>query len=237
MQIDAHMMSSQTTAHSTEVSRDMSRQQADSNGHLFLVSTVSSSLASTEAAARLDWLTIRVAENLYFNRAVTDRSDRTIFANVLPALIDISGFTERKAPSNSSNRFFGELFSSFESEPIEDGSDHPSELIVQNALITERGESVLHCLRDFSLNESQPSFSSSVIRCLARFSDLGSNSWRTELISRALRLSDVQIRDAAVQAAEHWGGESIRNVLSQHQEPIPWLRKYADDVVRDLTEY
>ena len=52
----------------------------------------------------------------------------------------------------------------------------------------------------------------------------------------ALALDDVEIRDAAVQAAELWGDREILLVLKSHSEPESWLRDYIFDVIDDLGE-
>ncbi len=41
------------------------------------------------------------------------------------------------------------------------------------------------------------------------------------------------MRDAAVQAAESWGGD-LADILRTHHEPEPWLREYIRDVISDL---
>lgn len=156
-------------------------------------------------------------------------------------MIDISGFRELdtadlEPSTNISGKLYRVLSSAYDSEPIEDGIDHPSEVVIEKALSSSDHHFVLQALCRFALNKDNPSFSSSVIRSLCRISQPGTSAWRTDLIRSALLIDDVQIRDAAVQAAEHWGGSAISRVLSQHDEPIPWLRQYAKDVLRDLSE-
>ena len=46
----------------------------------------------------------------------------------------------------------------------------------------------------------------------------------------------VDIREAAVQAVEHWGESELVKVLSSHQEDVPWLREYIEGVIDDLWE-
>lgn len=134
------------------------------------------------------------------------------------------------------SKLLRELIASFETEPIEDGFDHPSELIVNTALNSSESQSALSHLRDFTLDEEHPYVSYSILRCLGRISKPGSTSWRTNLIRDALLKSDPQIRDAAIQAGEHWGGVEIKGVLSLHVEPIPWLQQYIEKVLRDLAD-
>ena len=131
-------------------------------------------------------------------------------------------------------RLKDQLHSAFEAEPIEDGMHHQAEKIIRRALQSGEEGSVFEWLSDFSLDNDQPVFAASVLRCLGRQSFPGMESWRTSLVSSALDMDDAEIRDAAVQAAEFWGGKDIRNVLEAHIEPLPWLRDYVRDVVEDL---
>ncbi len=112
--------------------------------------------------------------------------------------------------------------------------DHPAEEFIEQALKSSEDVRVLDWLMEFSLDVAHPNFAASVLSCLGRKVDPGTESWRTNLVSGALDMNDAEIRDAAVQAAEFWGGKGIRNVLEVHQEPLPWLREYAHDVVADL---
>lgn len=156
-------------------------------------------------------------------------------------MIDISGFRELgpadlEPSANISGNLYRVLSSAYESEPIEDGIDHPSEVVIEKALHSPEHHNVLQLLRGFALDKHNPGFSSSVLRSLCRISQPGTSSWRADLIRSALLIDDVQIRDAAIQAAEHWGGSAISKVLAQHHEPIPWLHQYAKNVLRDLSE-
>ena len=49
-------------------------------------------------------------------------------------------------------------------------------------------------------------------------------------------MDDVEIRDAAVQAAESWGGREVVDVLMSHDEPEPWLRECIPEIIDDLRE-
>ena len=132
-------------------------------------------------------------------------------------------------------RLASKLWAAFEADPLEDGMDHPAEKIIEKVLQSE-GEGILDCLKRLCLNISEPSFAASVMRCLGRQNLPGTNSWRTELVRDGLATKDVEIRDAAVQAAESWGGREILDVLESHQEPEQWIRDYIRDVVEDLRE-
>ena len=132
-------------------------------------------------------------------------------------------------------RLLHALRETFEAEPLEDGMDHLAEAIIDNALKTKDDIRVFDWLLDICLDAGNPTFASSVLRCLGRLSCPGTESWRTDLVSRSLAIDDAEIRDAAIQAAEYWGGEEIRKVLEVHDDPLPWLQDYARDVVECIS--
>ena len=133
-------------------------------------------------------------------------------------------------------RLAHKLHAAFETEPLEDGMHHKAEDIIEQALQPGEDQRILEWLRAFSLDIEQPVFAASVLRCLGRQEHLGTRKWRSELVRDALVLDDVEIRDAAVQAAELWGDPEILPVLKSHSEPEQWLRDYISDVIDDLGE-
>ena len=133
-------------------------------------------------------------------------------------------------------RLAHKLHAAFEIEPLEDGMHHKAEDIIEQAVQSGEDPRILEWLRDFSLDIEQPVFAASVLRCLGRQEHLGTSLWRSELVRDALVLDDVEIRDAAVQAAELWGDHEILSVLESHSEPEQWLRDYISDVIDDLGE-
>ena len=128
------------------------------------------------------------------------------------------------------------LNAAFEAEPVEDGMDHSAEDIIEETLLSSEEPRIFEWLQGFCLDAAHPNFAASVLRCLARQPYPCTTSWRTDLVCSALDMDDAEIRDAAVQAAESWGGQDIRNVLEAHNEPLQWLRNYVRDVVEDLGE-
>ena len=131
-------------------------------------------------------------------------------------------------------RLEDKLHAAFEQEPLEDGMHHPAEEIIADALTGTENPEVLAWLKACSLDSSHPSFAASVLRCLGRQKHPGTNRWRVGLVRDGLVARDVDIRDAAVQAAELWGGRGIRTILLTHSEPEPWFRDYVREVVEDF---
>ena len=130
--------------------------------------------------------------------------------------------------------FTSQIIGALEAEPIEDGYTHPAESILHKAIEvhgTDAGRR-LHTLVFF---ESKPSLGASILRLLGRIRPL-TDKWRVETLKKALAYSDIEMRDAAIQAAELWEGDGVVEVLRGHLEPIPWLLDYMEGVISDLTE-
>ena len=132
------------------------------------------------------------------------------------------------------NKLAISLSSAFEAEPFENGMDHPADQIIENALRSTRDERILEQFGALCLDIEHPSFASSILRCLGRQTDIGNADWRAGLVRDALATDDIEVRDAAVHAAESWGGGEIVDILISHNEPEPWLRDYIREVIDDL---
>ena len=129
-----------------------------------------------------------------------------------------------------------ELQADFEAEPVLDGMNHEAENTLSRAMASIRPEDLLPWLTELATDASRPVFSSSVLRCIGRLPALGDVPWRQEVVARALRTDDVEVREAAVQAAEQWGDRDLADTLAAHHEPEPWIRQYLEGVISDLRE-
>ena len=125
------------------------------------------------------------------------------------------------------------LWNAFDAEPLQDGITHPGEEVI--AASVQGSEKALDWLRHFALATTAPAFAASTLRCLSRI-DIGTLRWRAQLVADALASDDVQMRDAALQAAEEWGGEHLRALLESRlaNEPVDWLRQAMEDVVQSM---
>lgn len=160
-------------------------------------------------------------------------------ANLFPALVDMSWLPSpiaqpAVAEDRRRERLAIMLHAAFDTDPLESGFDHPAESIMAEALQTTERQQALEWIRAIALDASDPSFAASVLRCIGRIERPGTSRWRAGLIADALRLDEVQIRDAAAQAAESWADGNLTGVFATHEEPEPWLRQYISEVVRDL---
>lgn len=150
--------------------------------------------------------------------------------SLFPAVVDRGCFEDGK---REYERLENRLMAAFESEPLEDGIDHPAERIIDDVLGSIDEGRVLAWLREWSVNVENPGLAASVLRCLGRRRP-GTSAWRVEVVRATLAADDVEMRDAAVQVAESWGDAGMLEVLSDHVEELPWLRAYIGDVVQDL---
>lgn len=185
------------------------------------------SLPVTTVAGFIDRSSFALVEHLYLARS--SAIDRRPLARWLPAEVSEESLSGHVADEVQRRQLEVELRSAFDAEPLEDGVSHPAQDVVRNALRTN--VNVLDWLKALSLDATRPTFAASVLRCLGREERVGTTTWRVELVGDALASEDVEIRDAAVQAAESWGGNAIVAVLESHAEPVPWLRSVIDGII------
>lgn len=145
-----------------------------------------------------------------------------------------AGRVDLRADQRGRRRLRDRLAAAFESEPIEDGMDHPAEHVIAAALDSEDPDVVLRWIRSICLDTTRPAFAAGVLLCVARQPRVGTAGWREELVRGGLAVDDVEVRDAAMQAAEYWGHSGLRPVLAAHTEPVAWLDEYRHGVVEDL---
>ncbi len=209
----------------------------ESKGVEFVSISWMGSLSASSEAASLQGRLVNLWRDLHLGPTATSWSDTLDVA--IPSSFYVSGFGHRDtqvslSTVNGQAQVLSHLRDVFEVEPLEDGIEHPAEEIIRQALLDSVDSRVLKWLQEIALDTAQPNLSASVLRCLGRLVRPGTKSWRIGLIRSALGKGDVEIRDAAVQTAESWGGEAVRRVLAAHDEQLPWLRDYIRDVVEDL---
>lgn len=197
----------------------------------------SDSLGTSREAGLLHAAIVGLARRLYFDPRKVEEVPRSLNTNLFPAVVDIAYFL-RLAPVEEKDaerdRLEAQLFAAFDADSLEDGIEHPAEHIIAAALRNQEDPIAQDDLRSFSLDAKRPVFAASVLRCLGRQAAPGTSSWRMELMRDALAIEDVQIRDAAIQAAELWGDQALCEILESHVEAEPWLRDYVVEVVEGL---
>lgn len=127
-------------------------------------------------------------------------------------------------------RSLAALFAAIDEEPVEDGVVHHAEAALA-AHIAEFGATALV---EHACGTSKAVRSASLLRLLSRVSRLDAEQ-RRSVVRRGLASNSIEIRDAAVQAAETWEDAALADLLRQHRDPVSWLSGYARRVAADLT--
>ncbi len=144
----------------------------------------------------------------------------------------VSQVTLEAAPGKTV--LYSDLLTDFIAEPVEDGMHHDAERTIARALKEIPEDQVLSWLLEFSTDVERPSFASSVLRCLSSLERPGTEDWRVNLVRTALEKDDVEIREAAIQVAEHWEDISLIEVLQLHNDEDEWLGRYIEDVITSI---
>ena len=125
------------------------------------------------------------------------------------------------------------VLDSIVAEPVEDGYRHSAEEILEQAINSD-ADSAATWIRLLILDRRKPALAAAVLRCLGRLDNPLTEEWRASLVEAALASPDVEVRDAAAQAAELWNDERSYEVLRQHNETEPWLRAYIEEVLHGV---
>ena len=241
MLVDTRSPHRSTTSISASETFPMMDQQDTSYDAPRRLAVGKDSLAISSDAASLQKRVMDLARRLVLDRTLAGSTDASMVTELFPMHVDIAGFekaTTLQMPveDREQERLAAMLRFAFETEPFEDGMDHPADQIIENALRSTENHRILDWFSSLSLDAKHPSFASSVLRCLGRQTHIGTAAWRAGLVRDALAKDDIEIRDAAVQAAESWGGQEIVDVLMSHNEPEQWLRECIPEIIDDLRE-
>ena len=130
-----------------------------------------------------------------------------------------------------------ELQADFEHQPLHGGMNHPASATLREAALQLDEADLLPWLREFCTDAAHPAFASGTLRCVAMLTPaVGTPTWRANLVEDMLQNLDIQMRDAAVEASEHWQDRRIIDVLRKHRDPDAHIQQYIDGVIKDLTE-
>lgn len=134
-------------------------------------------------------------------------------------------------------RLLFDLDSAFDDIPLESCVAHPADEILARALQKAASNpAIFQFIREFCLDFSRPDLAASVLRCLSRQPAPQNPAWRMGLVRDSLASKSLDVRDAAVQAADSWQDDGMVSILQSHQEPEPWLQEYIDEIVADLKQ-
>jgi hypothetical protein len=205
---------------------------SDAPGMLTGVSpTLGSSEFSFVKSLRMTALATAVAVTVTFTH------DQTIARALVREGLPVPGETrslEGFAPGvedgvGSSARALRALLAALDDEPVEDGVIHPVEGRL-SAFLQAQGSSGLHAGIFGAGNTARIA---GVLRLLGRLRGVEENM-RAQLLRAGLAAPSVEVRDAALQAAEGWEDTALAPIVRLHRESIPWLADYASRVAHEL---
>ena len=227
-----------TADQATSIAMDSSQHSSKDSQ---LVALGSDSLATLPEAAMLRMATLEARFGAFLRSDAMSQaawSPPTSDSGALPDILSylVSADQHYSVDPITRAQLERQLQSAFEHQPFEDGIDHAAEDIIHGALQAPHKHVVLEWLRSFALDTANPVFAASTLRCLGRVENLGTASWRTDLVRAGLMMDDIEMRDAAIQAAENWGDREMLRVLHAHTESNSLLGRYVEDVISDLSE-
>ena len=152
-----------------------------------------------------------------------------------PHLVPFATFSPRlvRVPGTIGTGIENRIRAALETEPVEDGYSHPAEVPLEEIMRVpshHAGEWVVGTLSGHHWN---PSLRAGLLRLLSRQRPL-TEDWRLRIIRLGLSSPSLELRDAAVQAAESWEESAAVQLLQEHEEPCSWLADYVSRVIQDL---
>ena len=118
-------------------------------------------------------------------------------------------------------------------EPVEAGYDHPAEDVIKKLNATSPLDLEIALDHLISGDGTSHAIKFDLLIMIGRTSPI-SDEWRAGIISKALASENIDIRDAALQAAEQLMDSSLIPILTAHEEPINWLNRYQKTVISSL---
>lgn len=113
---------------------------------------------------------------------------------------------------------------------VEAGTAHSAEYVLRHALRNIPTDTLRYVSE---VVRSEKAHAADLIECLGRLDPPGNSRWRANLLRAALASDDVEVRDAAVSAAEQWEDPACYAVLMSHDDPDPFIADYVEGVLSD----
>ena len=118
-------------------------------------------------------------------------------------------------------------------EPVVDCTFHPAEKLIEDALATYDLFAAIQLSIWIADPAEGPGFRADLLRLVSHQSDFP-RKLREKIVEICIESPELEIRDAATQAAENWGDTYFIAILANHKEPCDWLADYITRVTKDL---
>ncbi len=151
------------------------------------------------------------------------------------SVVHLNPFT---ASEKEMTEFKSQLVFDLESEAVEDGVVHTAEVAIQKALDMYPQDTPMWINGLFleMLSEQKLSYASGLLQCLGRIKPDRIKSITKRLVTKGLSHESIELREAAITVIEQWGGEDMLEILHGHNDAVPWIAKYAQQVIQDLSQ-
>lgn len=137
----------------------------------------------------------------------------------------LSGYlaTPKESITELKTLFLEQVYN-FELEPF---GEHPAELTARHMFSSYEIASKKWVMGLDENTKLMPE----IIEILGRFRP-ADDAWRAKCIAEWLQKANVQVRDAAIRAAENWGDNKCISILRAHEEKIDWLRAEIESILQ-----
>lgn len=147
-----------------------------------------------------------------------------------------TGMSDSGRHDDIGRRLLEQVRMALDAEPLEAGMDHRAEEILADALEGSVPSAILDAIRACCVSDEERFGVADLLRCLARLASPGTEEWRTDLIRDALTSDNLEVRDAALEAADVWRDRGLLRVLQSHREPTAFLREEIAAMIRDWND-
>lgn len=118
--------------------------------------------------------------------------------------------------------------------PFEACEEHPLENVIINFLNREKvSNPALIFGKLYDQLATQPSHAYTLIRVLGRIDESLTLPWIHDILKSGLGHSDIEVRSAAAYAIDSLGDRDSIAILREHNEVVPWLQDYIEEVIAD----
>ena len=195
-------------------------------------------LASTEQTPGASELADTVLQKVfglqrYFFRVSPSLGFKTLRVTPFPVLSTRQVIVAKEDIDNQLRKVENQIFTAFEAEPIEDGYSHSTEVLLEKIIIDFGRHADSWLVSIFSSARWSASMKADLLRLLSRQKPF-TEDWRLRVIQIGLSSQNIELRDAAVQAAESWEDPGVIEHLKSHKENCAWLADYISRVLQDL---
>lgn len=129
------------------------------------------------------------------------------------------------------NKDLEKVIESIKEKSVENGYTHFGETLLSEYFLFN--PDFEDDLIEILFSEAYKGYSADILRLLARMPP-DNIEFRVDIVSRAIKSENVDMRDASVYAIENWGNKECVAILKDYRDEVRWLQEYARMVYQDF---